>query len=213
MTSARAIGLFAPLLLILGSFQTAYASDELQEVVVSAQKREESINKVPISVAVLGRDEMEKRNIKDFADVAAVAPGVDFQNEGTFIDVAVRGISSGVSGASTTGIYLDDVPVQIRLDSGVVVSTNTTPLVFDLDRVEVLRGPQGTLFGAGAEGGAIRFIQAQPSLTQYSGYARAGVGTTDGGGLSYEAGAAYGGPIVDNELGFRVSAWHGRDGG
>jgi len=213
MTSARAVALFAPLLLILGSFETAHSSDELQEVVVSAQKREESINKVPISVAVLGRDEMEKRGIKDFADVAAVAPGVDFQNEGTFIDVSVRGISSGVSGASTTGIYLDDVPVQIRLDSGVVVSTNTTPLVFDLDRVEVLRGPQGTLFGAGAEGGAIRFIQAQPSLTQYSGYTRAGVGTTDGGGMSYEAGAAYGGPIVDNELGFRVSAWHGRDGG
>jgi outer membrane receptor protein involved in Fe transport len=189
------------------------SSGELQEIIVSAQKRDESINKVPISVEVYGRDEMQERNIKDLADVAAVAPGVDYQNQGSFNDFAIRGISASISGASTTGIYLDDVPVAIRLDSGVVVSTNTTPLVFDLDRVEVLRGPQGTLFGAGAEGGAIRFIQAQPSLTESSGFARAGVATTDNGGASYEAGAAYGAPIIQDELGFRVSAWHGLDGG
>ena len=212
----------ALVVLVVGAIESARSGEagsdtanvgELQEIIVSAQKREESINKVPISVAVFGRDEMQQRNIKDLADVAAAAPGVDFQNQGTFIDLSVRGIYSGVSGASTTGIYLDDVPVQVRLDGGVVVATNTTPLVFDLDRVEVLRGPQGTLFGAGAEGGAIRFIQAQPSLTQFSGYTRAGLGTTDGGGASYEMGAAYGGPLIENELGFRVSAWHGRDGG
>ena len=189
------------------------SGSELQEIIVSAQKRDESINKVPISVEVFGREEMQQRNIKDLADVAAATPGVDYQNQGTFNDFAIRGISASISGASTTGIYLDDVPVAIRLDSGVVVATNTTPLVFDLDRVEVLRGPQGTLFGAGAEGGAIRFIQAQPSLTESSGYARTGAGTTDGGSASYEMGAAYGGPIIENVLGFRVSAWHGRDGG
>jgi iron complex outermembrane receptor protein len=185
----------------------------LAEVVVTAEKREETINKVPISVSVLGRDEMQQRNIEDIADVAAVSPGVDFQNTGTTTAIAMRGISSGIVGYSTTGIYIDDVPVQIRLDGGVVPGTNTTPLVFDLDRVEVLRGPQGTLFGAGAEGGTIRFIQAQPSLTQFSGYARAGVATTDGGGPSYEMGAAFGGPLVQDELGFRVSAWHQRQGG
>ena len=189
------------------------SSEQLQEVVVTAEKREENLNKVPISVSVLGRDEMEQRNIVSMADVAAVTPGVDFQNTGSTIALSIRGISSGISGYSTTGIYIDDVPVQIRLDNGVVPGTNTTPLVFDLDRVEVLKGPQGTLFGAGAEGGTIRFIQAQPSLTDYSGYARAGLATTDGGGPSYEAGAAFGGPIIQDELGFRVSAWHERQGG
>ncbi len=217
-----AIGPCALLFLCLGGIESARASEagndtsnngELQEVIVTAQKRAESINKVPVSVEVLGRDEMQQRNIKDLADVAAAAPGVDYQNMGTFNDFAIRGISASISGASTTGIYLDDVPVAIRLDSGVLVATNTTPLVFDLDRVEVLRGPQGTLFGAGAEGGAIRFIQAQPSLTEFTGYARAGLGTTDAGGLSYETGVAFGGPIVQDALGFRVSAWHGRDGG
>jgi iron complex outermembrane recepter protein len=189
------------------------ASNGLQEVVVTAEKREESLEKVPISVSVLGRDEMLQRQIIDMADVAAVTPGVDFQNTGSTIALSIRGVSSGISGYSTTGIYIDDVPVQIRLDNGIIPGTNTTPLVFDLDRVEVLRGPQGTLFGAGAEGGTIRFIQPQPSLTQSSGYARAGLGITDGGGPSYEIGAAVGGPIVQDGLGFRVSAYHRRDGG
>jgi outer membrane receptor protein involved in Fe transport len=207
------------LVVLLFGVQPARAADAaddnpvLEEVVVTAQKREESINKVPVSVSVLGRDEMQQRGIENIADVAAVSPGVDFQNTGTTTAIALRGISSGIVGYSTTGIYIDDVPVQIRLDGGIVPGTNTTPLVFDLDRVEVLRGPQGTLFGAGAEGGTIRFIQPQPSLTQFSGYARAGLATTDGGGPGYEMGAAFGGPIVADELGFRVSAWHRRDGG
>jgi outer membrane receptor for ferrienterochelin and colicin len=94
--------------------------DQLQEVVVTAEKREENIEKVPISVSVLTRDQMMQRNITDMADVAAVTPGVDFQNQGSTIALSIRGISSGISGYSTTGIYLDDVPVQIRLDNGIV---------------------------------------------------------------------------------------------
>ena len=192
---------------------TTATPNELQEVVVTAQKRTETLDKVPISVSVLGRDEMLQRQIVDMAGVAAITPGVDFQNTGSTIALSIRGISSGISGYSTTGIYIDDVPVQIRLDNGIIPETNTTPLVFDLDRVEVLRGPQGTLFGAGAEGGIIRFIQPEPSLTQYNSYARAGIGTTDSGGPSYEIGAAIGGPIIQDALGFRVSAYHRRDGG
>jgi iron complex outermembrane receptor protein len=216
-------GVFIVLVMSIGRLEPARASEsgndastsgeQLQEVVVTAEKREENLNKVPISVSVFGRDEMQERNIVSLADVAAVTPGVDFQNTGSTVALAIRGVSSGISGYSTTGIYIDDVPVQIRLDNGVVPGTNTTPLVFDLDRVEVLKGPQGTLFGAGAEGGTIRFIQPQPSLTVYSGYARAGLATTDGGGPSYEYGAAVGGPIIQDELGFRVSAWHDRQGG
>jgi len=220
--SRRALRMLTPWALLLSSLPQAHASDasgdaanseQLQEVVVTAEKREETLDKVPISVSVLGRDEMLQRQITDLAGVAAITPGVDFQAQGSTIALSIRGISSGISGYSTTGIYIDDVPVQVRLDNGIVPGTNTTPLVFDLDRVEVLKGPQGTLFGAGAEGGTIRFIQSQPSLTTYSGYARAGLATTDSGGPSYEAGAAFGGPIIQDELGFRVSAWHQRQGG
>jgi len=187
----------------------------LEEVVVTAQKRAESIEKVPISIAVFDRAEMEQRQILNLADVAKSAPGVDYQSTGLNTNqnnssVAIRGIYSG-AGYATTAIYIDDAAVQTRFT--VANEWNTIPLVFDLDRVEVLRGPQGTLFGAGAEGGALRFITPQPSLTDYSGYVRSGIAITDGGDKSYEAGFTYGGPIVANEIGYRVSAWHRRDGG
>lgn len=166
---------------------------------------------MPISLAVFDNASFDQFNLRNLADVANYTPGVDYQVTGPKNLLSIRGIYSG-GGAATSAIYIDDVPVQVRV--GIVGLIGATlPAVFDLDRVEVLRGPQGTLFGSGAEGGAIRFITPEPSLTSYSGYSRADVGYTDHGALSYEAGAAYGGPIVPDELGFRVSAWHRRDGG
>jgi outer membrane receptor protein involved in Fe transport len=186
-------------------------STELAEIVVTAQKRVEDIQKVPISISVFNTASFDKLNVENLADIANLSPGVDYQVTGPKNLLSIRGIYSG-GGAATTAIYLDDVPVQIRV--GIVGLIGATlPAVFDLDRVEVLRGPQGTLFGSSAEGGAIRFITPEPSLTQYSGYSRADAGYTDNGDPSYEAGAAFGGPIVTDELGFRVSAWHRRDGG
>jgi iron complex outermembrane receptor protein len=183
----------------------------LQEIVVTAQKRVEDIQRVPISVAVLDNASFDRLSVQDLADVANLTPGVDYQLTGPKNLLAIRGIFSG-GGAATTAIYIDDVPVQVR--TGIVGLVGATlPAVFDLDRVEVLRGPQGTLFGSSAEGGAMRFITPEPSLTEYSGYSRADLGFTDYGDPSYEGGAAFGGPIVSNELGFRVSAWHRRDGG
>jgi outer membrane receptor protein involved in Fe transport len=87
------------------------------------------------------------------------------------------------------------------------------PEVFDVERIEVLRGPQGTLFGAGAEGGVVRFITPTPSLTKESVYGRAEITTTAHGDPGYMAGAAFGGPLVDGVLGLRVSAWGRRNGG
>jgi outer membrane receptor protein involved in Fe transport len=187
----------------------------LEEVVVTARKREENLDKVPISIAVFDQAALQQLGIKDINGIANISPGVDFQDEGPINRIAIRGISIGYlgSGYATVGTYIDDVPIQTRVSSIIDTMGNAEPKVFDLDRVEVLRGPQGTLFGAGAEGGAIRFITSQPSLTEYSGYSRAELATTDGGDPSYETGVAFGGPIVQDELGFRVSAWHRRDGG
>jgi len=92
-------------------------------------------------------------------------------------------------------------------------ANNTLPAVFDLARVEVLRGPQGTLFGAGSEGGTVRYITNQPSLTHFSGFAHAELAFTQDGAPSYELGIAEGGPLIPDKLGFRISAWGRRDGG
>lgn len=188
------------------------AGATLQEITVTATRRSEPLSKVPISVAAYSADAMDRLGIRSISDIASLTPGVTFSqaNPGSGTNIEIRGISSLV-GAATTGIYIDDTPVQIR--SIGYFPSNVYPEVFDLDRVEVLRGPQGTLFGAGSEGGTVRFITPQPSLTQYSEYGRAQVAGVDGGGLTYEAGAAVGGPLIPGTLGFRLSAWHQQDGG
>jgi iron complex outermembrane recepter protein len=185
------------------------AGGGLQEVVVTATRHEESLSKVPLSVSVLTKDSMDLKGIKDFADVARFTPGVAIDASQTNA-IAIRGISS-TGGSGTTGIYIDDVPIQVR-ELG-FNSDDALLKVFDLDRIEVLRGPQGTLFGAGSEGGTVRYITTPPSLTKTSVYAKGESSFTQGGSLNYEAGVAAGGPIVEGTLGVRASAWYRRDGG
>ena len=181
----------------------------LQEIVVTATRHEEGLSKVPISVTALTQEAMDVRGIKDILDVARFTPGINIDNTGTN-NIAIRGIAS-TGGAGTTGIYLDDTPIQMRALA--FNPDEALPQSFDLDRVEVLRGPQGTLFGAGSEGGTVRYITTQPSLTQTSIYSRDEVSYTEGGARSYEAGVAGGTPLIDGTLGVRVSAWYRYDGG
>jgi iron complex outermembrane recepter protein len=181
----------------------------LEEIIVTATRHEESLSKVPISVTAMTQADMDVRGIKDILDVARFTPGVNIDNSGTN-NIAIRGIAS-TGGAGTTGIYLDDTPIQMRALA--FNPDEALPQAFDLDRVEVLRGPQGTLFGAGSEGGTVRYITTQPSLTQTSIYSRDEVSYTEGGQPSYEAGIAGGTPIIDGKLGIRVTAWYRYDGG
>ena len=184
------------------------ANNGIEEITVTATRRAEKIDKVPESISAYSTEKMDTLGVKDIADLVKFTPGVNYDDSSHAI--SIRGINSD-AGSATTGIYIDDTPIQIR-NLG-FNSNDTLPAIFDLDRVEVLRGPQGTLFGAGSEGGTIRYITPQPDLTQYDVYARSEISFTQDGAPSYELGAAVGGPIVDNTLGFRVSAWGRRDGG
>lgn len=189
---------------------------KLQEIVVSAERREESIQKVPMSLAAFSQKTMDDLHLQSFADLASVVPGLvtttpTFYYSQANFDVAIRGIYSG-GNAATTGIYIDETPIVIRqLFAG--LSGSPQPDIFDLERVEVLRGPQGTLFGSGAMGGAIRYITPQPNLENASGYSKVEFGYTDRGTPSYAVGVAYGAPIIQGELGFRMSGWFHWDGG
>src|ERR1700728_874796 len=187
----------------------AVDSGQLGEIVVTAQRREESLSKVPVSVTALTQEDMDTKGIKDIIDVVRFTPGIAIDNSGTN-NISIRGISS-TGGAGTTGIYIDDTPIQIR---GLAFSPDDAlPKSFDVDRVEVLRGPQGTLFGAGSEGGTVRYITTPPSLTQNSFYSREEVSYTEGGSINYEGGIAAGGPLIENTLGARLTVWYRRDGG
>jgi outer membrane receptor protein involved in Fe transport len=192
------------------SSQTAAdGSSQLQEMTVTATRRSEAMSKVPISISAYSQEDLDMKGAKDFTDVVRFTPGVTLDENGTN-NISIRGISSS-AGAGTTGIYIDDTPIQMRALS--FYSNDALPEAFDLDRIEVLRGPQGTLFGAGAEGGAVRYIMAQPNMESPSTYARTELSFTQGGAPSYEAGVAYGAPIIEDELGFRASLWYRHDGG
>ncbi|MFI4868633.1 MAG: TonB-dependent receptor [Steroidobacterales bacterium] len=201
-----ALGQTAPL---ADESQSAEATGSLKEIVVTATRHEESLSKVPVSVSAYTQEDMDQKGIRDFTDIVRFTPGVSIDQTGTNA-ISIRGISSS-GGAGTTGIYLDDTPIQMR--SLGFNPDDTLPKTFDLDRVEVLRGPQGTLFGAGSEGGTVRYILTQPSVSKESTYARGEVSFTQYGEPSYEAGVAHGGPIIDGTLGFRASVWFRRDGG
>ena len=177
---------------------------ELEEVTVTAQRREEKLDKVPISISAYTGEQLQHAGIGDMADIARETPGfadVPGATIGGGSNISIRGVST-VQGAATIGIYLDDVPLQGRANNW---TQPIDPGLFDMQRVEVLRGPQGTLYGASSEGGTVRYITTAPSLATWSGEVQAGVSGNERGGLGYETGVAVGGPIVQNTVGFRLS--------
>ena len=190
--------------------------DQLQEVTVTATRFAENLSKVPLTVTAITGDQLEQRNIQNVDDVFEGTPGVTFYRTaaggGSNSQIVIRGIQS-TTGAGTTGIYIDDTPIQLHKGGISYTAQNGYPDLFDLDRVEVLQGPQGTLFGSGSMGGAVRFITRQPSLDTDSLYTKVEQGFTQDGGPSYGGGIAVGGPIINNVLGYRFSADYHMDGG
>ncbi|HMA12743.1 MAG TPA: TonB-dependent receptor plug domain-containing protein, partial [Steroidobacteraceae bacterium] len=192
------------------------ADDTLEEVVITATRQSDTVNRVALAVTAQTQRALDQQGIQTIADLQATVPGLRLSGREASgnVTVAIRGIRQQSATAATTGFYLDETSLAKRA-AGSFGSQNGTPVppLFDLERVEVLRGPQGTLFGGGSEGGTIRYIQARPSLTDYSSYGRAQWMDTKGGDSTYEAGIAFGGPIVENKLGFRASIFGRKTGG
>ena len=191
------------------SAETADLRDSTgEDIIVTAQRREERLSRVPSSIAAFSQERLDVTGARDFVDIANFTPGVrirDQQNQ-----IAVRGLASN-AGAATTGVYIDEIPIMARtFGEG---ATSALPYLFDLDRVEVLRGPQGVLFGAGSLGGTVRYITPTPSTTETRVYGRGEVAATQDGDISYEAGVGIGVPIIRDVAGARVSAAYARRGG
>ncbi|MFD2780489.1 TonB-dependent receptor plug domain-containing protein [Novosphingobium pokkalii] len=194
----------------------APSSGQVGEIIVTATRKAQSLSHVPASVVAKTSAELDAQGVRSIADIAQITPGVSFGQTAVLYGtgqttIAIRGVDSS-SGIPTTGVYIDDTPVQTRVGVSPSLS-NPYPQVFDLERVEVLRGPQGTLFGSGSVGGALRFIMPKPSYDTISMYDRAEVATTKNGAESYEGGVAVGAPIITDKIGFRASGWMRHDGG
>ncbi len=183
-------------------------------IIVTATRRSETTLEVPISIAVMGQEQMDKQGVRSMDDITRLTPGVSqaisAQTARQGAVLSIRGISSG-AGSATVGVYIDDTPIQVRPVAA--NSSNPYPRIFDIARVEILRGPQGTLFGAGSQGGTVRFITPTPDLYDTQIYGRSEISSTANGGIGGEAGLAVGVPIVEGKLAIRASGWYRHEAG
>ncbi len=195
----------------------ADSSGQLEEVVVTAQKRTENLTKVPASISVLSGAALKEQHIDNFQDITRDIPGVSFGAGSTVsggpvgpgtTNINIRGISS-VSGSSTVSVYLD----ELSITQGNLYDGSAEPKFLDFDRVEVLRGPQGTLFGASSMGGNLRFISNKPDLNAYSGNLNLDLSGTDHGGVNYSTDATVNVPVVPGKWALRFSAQSGANSG
>jgi outer membrane receptor protein involved in Fe transport len=190
------------------------SNDKLQEIIVTAQRREERLIDVPQSVSVLAVEALAKSGITQFRDFADLVPGLSLTTYGAgYNQISIRGVTSGLDVSPTVGIYVDDVPygsttalassAQLALDVG----------LFDMDRIEVLRGPQGTLYGASSMGGLIKYVTRRPDPTSTAVEMQAGLASSQDGDVTYNGAAAVNMPIATDVAAVRASAFYSHDGG
>src|ERR1700730_13035343 len=184
--------------------------DQITEIVVTAQKREQKVQDMPIAVSAISGDEIERSGARDFHDLLLSIPGVSYSGaEPGQSKYAIRGVSTAAS-SPTVGIYLDDVSL---ITIGTSFSGAADPMLVDLERVEVLKGPQGTLYGGSAMGGAIKYVSRQPLLDRFSISAAGGVASTDHGGVSYSGESFINLPLITDRLAIRLGGAYRLDAG
>jgi iron complex outermembrane receptor protein len=206
--------------LLLSSFPALAAAPSaaadapvLDEIVVTAQKREQRIQDVPISLSVMGGADLDKSSIQSVSDALSMVPGVavNVTGQGGETRLTIRGVTAAgalFAGPSPIGYYLDSVPFGL-VRSAVQPDANS----YDLNRIEVLRGPQGTLYGASALNGVVRVLTNDADLNEFDFKARGSVSSTDSGGGNWREDAAVNMPIIDGKLAARLVVGQEHDSG
>lgn len=180
----------------------AFADESIEKVVVTAQKRSQRLKDVPLPVQSLSKQQIENSGASNVADLVSQIPGASVVSKSTpgFETVQIRGISSGTTGDGLVGYYIDETPFGIPN-----LQLSPPARLLDVSRVEVIRGPSGTLYGQGSMGGTIKVITAKPDSTDFSGTVRGEISTTKGGGTNYYTDLVANIPIAKDEFAVRVS--------
>lgn len=187
-------------------------SENSQDIVVTAQKREQILLDVPASVTVVGGETLDRQQATNFQDYLSLIPGFSLEGDTPGESrITLRGANTG-GVASTVAVFMDDVPFgsSTGLANGAILSGDFDP--FDLNRIEVLRGPQGTLYGAASFGGVLKFVTNKPRLNQFEARAQAGIEDTKGGGIGFNSAGVVNVPLGDKAA-LRVSGFYRNDPG
>jgi len=192
--------------------QEASTPTNLDEVVVTAQKVTQSVIDVPLSISVLGSEDLERTQAANFQDFVKLVPGLQLtQDTPGFGRLALRGINTG-GVASTVGVYVDETTFgsSSGLANGAILAGDFD--TFDVARVEVLRGPQGTLYGASSLGGVLKYVTNEPQFDSFEARVRASYEDVDGGDASYSGAGVINVPVSDS-VALRASAFYRNVGG
>jgi outer membrane receptor protein involved in Fe transport len=192
------------------------ASSDSGTIIVTAQRRKESIQDVPMTLQALSGDTLSELNAVSFNDLLTYTPNVTYANNGPGQGaIFMRGLSSGFAGnqSSATIAYFPNVALYLDDQSMQFPARNADVYMVDLERVEVLEGPQGTLFGGGAEAGAVRYITNKPKLDKFEGRAEGSFGGTAGGAPNYSGNATVNVPIIQDKLAIRAVIYGDHHGG
>src|SRR3954470_6843596 len=213
---------FAVACTIAGTARTAKAADGpaaaedagLSEVLVTARKRgEETAQSIPTAITAIGSAQLEAMGVKDFTDFANAVPGLTFNDQGAGEKrYIIRGVFS--PGQEQVAVYYDEVPAPgIQSSTGDSGSQTPDLKLVDMDRIEVLKGPQGTTFGANSQTGVVRFITRKPNLTEVSATLDANAEYMQHGDPGAGANGTFNLPLIQDVLGVRFTAYYDHLGG
>lgn len=192
------------------SAQTATegTASQLEDIIVTARKREERLIDIPIPISAFTGEDLERRGVTNLTDLQTSVPGLRVIEVGVGGQrIQLRGVSQFL-GQPTVGLYIDELSVN-----GIGAAAGIDVRLIDMERVEVLRGPQPTLYGEGSMGGTIRYVTGSPDLTQFSGRVLAEVGSVSDGGTATRFDGIVNIPVVTDKIGLRLVASRSEDGG
>src|ERR1700686_1037084 len=186
----------------------------LEDIVVTAERRSGNLQRVPVSGTALDSSTIQSMGLTRLTDLAREVPGLNVVSSGPGQNILVmRGISSTAGTTGTVGFYLDDTPIQASSNASQLSARGVfDPALFDLARVEVLRGPQGTLYGSSSMGGTIKYITKTPDPKQFIATSESTVSYTEGGGLNVEQSGTVNLPLSDSSA-LRMAAFYRHNDG
>jgi iron complex outermembrane recepter protein len=204
--SALTLGLSA----VCASAQSGSESTVIEEIVVTAQKRAESLQDVPAAISVFTGARLEALGATQLADFASYVPGLNITTGGApgQVGLTLRGVAS-LEGSSTVGTYIDDSPLGSSASYARASGFQLDLFPYDIQRIEVLRGPQGTLYGASTMGGLLKYVMRAPELDRFE-FRVGGEGSSieNGDGMGWAGRAGVNAPLVEGALGLRASAFY-----